>query len=820
MNLDILNIPLTTQYDGQLSIAVAQSMTAKRWRNISLKWSELIKRFEDVVHTGETMAEFKKMSTAQQSQRKDQGAYVGGGLKEGRRKVGHVQNRSLLTLDADNAPDDFPDQVSLLLDCAYALYTTHSHGIKGNRYRLVIPLNTPVETEAYQPLGRLVASDLNIEYFDTTTYQAERLMHFPSAPSDGVYELYVNDGPWLDVAAYLDRYEDWTDSSYWPTAKSEREVFNRKLSKAEDPLTKKGIIGAFCRTYSMTAAIDTFLTDVYAPTNKADRYTYIDGSTHGGLVIYEDKFAYSNHGTDPAGTGHIYNAFDLVRIHLFSDLDEEASPTTRADRLPSFQAMQDLVQEDSLVKKTMQLEREQAALTAFDGLELSEEDTDGGDSVLTGGVLLDVDKHGAVLASAQNLEKIMRYDRYLKGRLRFNQFASRIEIHGSLPWRKIKGLDFWRDSDDAGLRVYIEKVHGIVAKGKIEDAFAMEVERNAYDPLKDYVNSLEWDGEPRAELLLVTYLGARDTEYNRLVTRKWLTGMIARALRPGIKFDNMLVTTGPQGIGKSTLGAKLAGKWYSDSLDDLNNKDAYESLQGTWLIEMGEMAATKKSDIERVKGFISKTEDVYRAAYGRRKQYYPRRCVFYGTCNEVEFLHDKTGNRRFWPVDVGVSDIAIPVWDLDTSTRDQILAEAKYWYDQGERIYLSDTEEALAREAQDLHMEQSSLEGEILDYLDMPITADWYEKSKEDRREFIRNGGDLAESGTELRQRVCVAEVAWELYGVDASKLHPAKRAEIRNVLNNTKGWSRHGLGRGRLRFGPGYGLQTAYTRDVDISAF
>lgn len=819
MELEKINVPQQITYDGPLTIATAQSMTAKKWKNVSVPWSELVDHFEHVVRTGETVAEFKKMTKAQQSQRKDQGAFVGGGLKEGRRKIGHVQNRSLLTLDADNAPEDFPEQVALLLDCAYALYTTHSHKIKGCRYRLIIPLAKAVETDAYQPLSRLVASDLNIEYFDTTTYQAERLMHYPSVSSDGVYELYVNDAPWLDTEAYLSRYDDWTDSSYWPTAKSEREVFNRQLKKAEDPLAKRGIIGAFCRTYSMTAAIEAFLTDVYAPTNKADRYTYIDGSTHGGLVIYDDKFAYSNHGTDPAGTGHIYNAFDLVRIHLFSDLDEEASPTTRADRLPSFQAMQDLVQEDSLVIKTLQVEREQAALSEFEGLDLSEV-ADDGESVLIGGVLLDVDKQGQVLASATNLERIMRYDRYLNGRLKLNQFASRIEIHEDLPWRKIKGIDFWRDSDDAGLRVYIEKVHGIVAKGKIEDAFAMEVERSAYDPLKDYVNNLEWDGEPRAERLLVDYLGAQDTEYNRLVTRKWLTGMIARALRPGVKFDNMLVTTGPQGIGKSTLGVKLAGKWYSDSLDDLNNKDAYESLQGTWLVEMGEMAATKKSDIERVKGFISKTEDIYRAAYGRRKQYYPRRCVFYGTSNEVEFLHDKTGNRRFWPVDVGVEEIKVPVWDLDSETRDQILAEAKHWYDAGERLYLTDTEEALAREAQDLHMEQSSLEGEILEYLDTMITDDWYTLSKEDRREFIRSGGDLERTGTEFRQRVCVAEVAWELYGMDASKLHPAKRAEIRTILNNISGWSRYSASRGRLKFGPGYGLQTAYVRNAGISTF
>jgi predicted P-loop ATPase len=296
---------------------------------------------------------------------------------------------------------------------------------------------------------------------------------------------------------------------------------------------------------------------------------------------------------------------------------------------------------------------------------------------------------------------------------------------------------------------------------------------------------------------------------------------VSRVMKPGCKFDYMLITTGVQGLGKSTLPAKLGGKWYSDTLDTVSGKEAYEALQGVWIMEMGELKATKKADIEATKLFISKTEDAFRPAYGRRKQYFPRQTVFWGTSNDPQFLRDRTGNRRYWPVDVGVQDRERqPFDDLTQDVVDQIWAEAVVKYNAGEKLYLDRDEEKLALEQQELHTEESSLEGMILDYLDIPITDDWYTKTVLERRQYIGNAGDaksdeLAPSaaGKVKRMKVCVLEIWVELVGGEVKNLAPVKAAEIRNILNNIDGWSRHSSDKGRTRFGPGYGRQVTYER-------
>ncbi len=176
----------------------------------------------------------------------------------------------------------------------------------------------------------------------------------------------------------------------------------------------------------------------------------------------------------------------------------------------------------------------------------------------------------------------------------------------------------------------------------------------SYHPIREYLTSLpEWDGRVRAETLLIDYLGAEDNAYTRAVTRKTLCGAVARVQQPGIKFDHILVLNGNQGIGKSTLIAKLGGDWYSDSLSltDMNDKTAAEKLQGYWILEIGELAGMKKADIDKVKAFISRQDDKYRASFGRRVTPRPRQCIFFGTTNSQNgYLRDITGNRRFWTV--------------------------------------------------------------------------------------------------------------------------------------------------------------------------
>lgn len=632
----------------EINLSIGSSRFDIRWKNKPMKWGDFLERLQNPTVTQETVAEYAKMSKAKKGEVKDVGGFVGGFLKQGRRKSGQVQSRSIVTLDADDGQFDLWDDFKMIADYAVAVYTTHSHTKRKPKYRFIIPLRRPVTSEEYEPLARAIANQFGMDNFDDTTYQPERLMYWPSHPRDGEYLFDYQDEQWLDPDSILNQYPDWRDSSYWPESSRAHVVRKKEADKQGDPLTKPGIIGAFCRTYDIHSAIATFLEDTYVPSHQGDRYTYIGGSTNGGLVIYEDKFAYSHHGTDPVGD-QLVNAFDLVRIHKYGHLDEDVNPKTNITKYPSYQAMQEFATTLPEVRGTIGRDKLAQASSDFDEWE-TDLDEEYDDSWLE---TLEVTKSGQIEPTAQNLELIFSNDPNLTKKVYIDNFAKRVTIQGNLPWRKVTHEDrFWKDSDDAGLRVYIEKTYGIVNKGKIDDALSLEFERNSFHPVRDYLDGLEWDGKERLETLLVDYLGAVDNKYTRAVTRKFMIAAVTRIYEPGAKFDHMIVTNGPQGIGKTLLPNKLAGKWFSNSLDDIRNKDAYEALQGVWIMEMGEMTATRKADLEATKNFISKQEDVFRAAYARHKAYHKRQCVFWGTSNDPEFLRDRTGNRRYWPITV------------------------------------------------------------------------------------------------------------------------------------------------------------------------
>lgn len=809
--------------DGDINISVGGSRHETSWKNKTIKWSQFLAKLQNPVKTYETVQAYKQMAKGKRDQIKDVGGFVGGFLKEGRRKAQNVQNRSIITLDADSVKTDIWSDMSLLADYCIAYYTTHSHTKKAPRYRFIIPLTRPVTVEEYEPIARKIADTFGIDNFDDTTYQAERLMFWPSHSKDGEYIFDILDNRWLDPDEILGEYVDWKDSSYWPESSRSKGIRKSQAEKQGDPLEKKGVIGAFCRTYDIVRAIETFLPETYLATDKPGRYTYVEGSTHGGLVLYDDKFAYSHHSTDPVGD-LLVNAFDLVRIHKFGHLDEDVKPTTNITKYPSFTAMREFASKDEEVKHLIVKEQFDKAQDDFADFLDDEDDqelnTDKEVANTDWMKSLEIDKNGVVEASAYNLEVIMRNDPNLKDRIYLDEFANRVVLRKNLPWRKVKQEKFWKDSDDAGLRVYLEKTYNIVAKGKIEDALMQEMERNRFHPVRDYLDGLDWDGQERVETLLIERLGAEDTEYTRVVTRKFLTAAVARIYRPGIKFDHMIVTSGPQGIGKTLLPTKLAKEWFSNSLEDVRGKDAYEALQGVWIMEMGEMTATRKADVEATKHFISKQEDQFRMAYGKRKSYFKRQCVFWGTSNDPEFLKDRTGNRRFWPVDVRADKI-VPgkeVWELSSEEIDQIWAEAKHLWENGETLYLDNKEEAMAKEVQERHTDGSAMVGQIEEYLEIPITEDWYDLGAYERKQYIQqylDGDETGLPGDIERTKVCVADLMYELFNTSVDKAHPAKVSEIRNILANLDGWEKYSKGSGQLRFGKAYGRQVAYVKKV-----
>ena len=558
---------------------------------------------------------------------------------------------------------------------------------------------------------------------------------------------------------------------------SQSEAVRRSITQQADPLEKPGIVGAFCRAYTIEEAIEAFLTDVYEPSAMNGRYDYIPADSAAGVVVYDGKFAYSHHATDPV-CGKLLNAFDLVRLHKFRELDENVGLDTPPGKLPSFKAMSDLALADDRVKAVFAVERIAQASAEF-----SDEDWQNG---------LELDKSGHVKNTLHNLTLILENDPNLKGVV-FNQLLDGMEIKGEVPWKHPS--KFWRDADDAQLISYVDAHYGTFSARNYDIAVTKVADDRAYHPIREFIESLpEWDKVPRVDTLLVDYLGAGDTAYVRAVTRKTLCAAISRVLRPGCKFDSMLVLNGPQGVGKSTLIAKLAGEWFSDSLNlgDTKDKTAAEKLQGYWILEIGELAGLKKAEVETLRSFLSRQNDIYRAAFGKRATPHLRQCVFFGTTNaESGYLRDTTGNRRFWPVKTPGSGKK-QSWNLTHEEILQIWAEALVYVRQGEKLYLSPEMDALAKDEQREAMESDEREGLVREYLDTLLPERWVEMDLFERRNFLGGSdfGSLQEKGTVKRTSVSNMEIWCECFGKERANLRRTDSNELTGILARL-GWKR-----------------------------
>lgn len=798
-SLDTINEKI--EYDGSVTIATGRNRKETQWKNREMLWSDLVKRLSSTTRTGETYEEYRKSAKGIQDDIKDVGGFVGGTLKGGRRKTDAVVWRQLITLDADFVKGDFWASVEMMFDFACLAYSTHSHTPDNPRVRLVIPLARPITPDEYQAISRQLAADIGIDFFDDTTYQPHRLMYWPSTSQDAEYLFRVQDEEWIDPDDVLDRYSDWTDPSLWPESSRVQQSRQKMADRQGDPHEKPGLIGAFCRTYSISGAITTFLPDKYKQ-EQDGRYSYIDGSTSGGLVLYDDKFAYSHHGTDPVG-GMLVNAFDLVRIHKFGVRDEEAKDETPLTRLPSYVAMTEFAAQNDSVKQRLGEERLEEAGAVFDVVQDDNE------------WLKELERHyktGAILSTRNNILLVLENDSNLSGKIVYNEFAHRPVILDDLPWAHAKAGDLWSDEDEAALFHYLESVYDIDSPGKVRDAIGVIMKRHRHHPVKDYLQSVAWDGEKRLETVLIDYVGIEDNKFNRTVTRKALTAAVARIFNPGVKYDYMLTITGPQGAGKSYILDRLGGEWFSDSLTTVQGKEAYEQLQGVWLIEMAELSASRKADNEAIKHFLTKREDIFRVAYGRQVSSFPRQCVFIGTTNDHDFLKDRTGNRRFWPVVVPEARRNKGlIKNISKEDVNQIWAEAVANYKGGEKLYLEERDmQEEAQRRQDLHREENPMFGLVKNFLDMKLPDDWNSRDISSRRLFM--GGEFgAAEGTSLRDRVCALEIWVEVFNGDPKQFRPVEARNINDILREMPGWKPYGS---TLSFGSLYGQQRAYIRE------
>ncbi len=789
----------------KLSIAYGSSCHAKRWVNQQVTFDELCERLSQTVRTPETVEEYPKLPKSERDRAKDKGGFVGGKLKGGRRKRDTVEGRSMLTQDADHAGIGFIDSYEMLCPYASCLYTTHGHTPEAPRVRVVVPLTRDVTPDEYAAISRLFAAEWGIDQFDECSHRPHQLMYWPTTPADGEYVFKRCDGEWLDPDRYLAAHPGWRDCAGLPHSVREGGIVERGRKQQEDPLGKQGVIGAFCRTYGINEAVHVFLKDIYQESELQGRFDYIPADSSAGVVVYDDVFAYSHHATDPA-CGKLLNAFDLVRIHKFGGLDEKVPEDTEAAKLPSFKAMCDFAVNDENVKMTIAGERMEIAEKEFSG-----ENEDWLKQ-------LEYEKRSTVVKNTlRNLLLILNNDEKLKG-IVFNQLSDGMEIKGEVPWEHPSR--FWRDADDAQLISYVDLTYGTFSARNYDIAVTKVADDRSYHPIREFLASLpEWDKVPRVDTILVDFLGASDNAYVRAVTRKTLCGAIARVMNPGCKFDTMLVLNGPQGKGKSTLISKLCGEWFNDSLllNDTKDKTAAEKLQGYWILEIGELAGLKKTEIETLRGFLSRQNDIYRASFGRRATPHPRQCVFIGTTNaENGYLRDTAGNRRFWPVKTP-GDAARASWEMTEEEIRQIWAEALVRYKEGEPLHLDNELAGMALKEQQIAMEVDEREGMVRDYLEMPLPERWDKMDIFDRRNYICGSefGGEREPGVRKRERVCNMEIWCECFGKERGNLKRQDANEISAIMANIEGWKKAD---NKVRF-PIYGIVRGYCRDRDAKA-
>lgn len=787
------------QYNRELIISSAGSRKTITWTKQKIFWTELVEKLKTPVKSSETLDEYLKFPKSKQDDLKDVGGFVGGELRNNKRRDG-VIGRDLIALDLDNIEAGHTQNILKKLDglgCAFVVYSTRKHNEYKPRLRVLFPTDRTITAEEYEPIARKLASFIGITLCDPTTFQVERLMYWPSCSSDSQYVYTYADKPFLNADGILKMYSDWKNVAEWPQVPGADKSIERLRKKQENPLEKKGIVGAFCKTYNILEAIEKFIPGVYETCDIEGRLTYTGGSTFGGAILYEDGlFLYSHHATDPASM-KLCNAFDLIRLHKFGAFDDEAKEGTPTAKLPSFSMMSDLALSDKEVKGRLSLEKMQQA-----GLDFKPED-------LSWINLLEIDGAGNYAKTRKNIITIFENDSNLKGKIAYDEFANRGLVLGVLPWNFEVKRRNWQDVDDAQLRIYLETVYGITGDGKISDALMGYSHNNKINEVQDYLKNLTWDGTKRIDTLLTEYLGAEDNAYTRAVIRKSLVAAVARAMEPGVKWDYMPILAGPQGIGKSTFLQLLGKDWFSDSLQSFEGKDASEMIQGTWINEIGELTVLTRSETNAVKQFLSKKEDIFREAYGRKTGRFPRRCIFFGTSNDMEFLKDKTGNRRFWPVDLYTVIPVKSVFNDLPSEIDQLWAEAFVAWEQGEELFLTGEAKEIAEREQDSHRESNAKEGLILEFLEKEIPVDWYNKELSEKRLILNGNMDLSNVKLMKRTKICAIEIWCECFGSDPKYMQRKDSIEINGILDTFKEWKKC---KKAIRFGV-YGAQKGYEK-------
>lgn len=879
--------------DIKLQVAVGKSGDLGKVTNKEVAWSKIVAAMRTPLRVDTTFKQYKAWSEQGQqgslkklTLKKQAGFVFGGWCAGGVRKKANIEHHSFVMLDMDSLSLDLfwkIEEGETLAGVRHVWHTTIGHSPTAPRVRIAIPLSRTVNEIEFQAVSRLLARTIDPEMtqVDPVSFRTAQMMFKPVVTKNGAWASGQDDGLVLDVDGFLGTFDfDWQNIALLPTCpKEKREDLERQSAgkKAEDPTQKSGLVGDFCRMWDIEAAMAEFIPDVYEPAGDG-RFTFTAGHGHSGAVLYDGgKFLFSNHGSDPCADQNV-NAFDMVRIHLFGDLDKTVdegdlggkqydSPAKRpsykamveklADEYPEFaqaRAANRYLSDDEVDERFDDVEADELATekTAIAKAVEPQYDDLGNEievpkikgMVPTGDAnwlqRLDVNEDGVIRVTHANITKILQFHPRYAPCLEYNVFTGRVSsrsrprtiaplsagtwdvqdslngIRWSAHMRGVLSIDLSEPvtkgkskGGDSGLGL---KVPVEMLKDCIEDA----ARKKPYHPVREYLQSGQWDCKPRAETMFIDWLGVEDSPYTRAATRMFMLAAVARVMEPGTKFDYMPVLEGAQGIGKSFFIQALGKHWAGDLVIDFDDeRKTVNSTTGCWIMEFGELKGMRGDKIEEMRHFLTKQVDRVRLAYREDEEDFPRQWVVIATTNEDAYLYDTTGNRRFLPMRCTVSSVDLAAF---RQIVDQIWFEAYCWY-QCERIdnehgslplWFADADlQAEAKKMQESRHVSTGDEWRTLieEFLETPVHPDFVDGKWGDAE-----AAKLDDSEVEPVKRnvTCRTEILVRAIGIDRAKIQDRDIRRLKAILVSMKGWKET---KKQKRFGHPVGIQKRIIR-------
>lgn len=658
-------------------------------------------------------------------------------FRQDRREKAGVESVCALALDYEAQPDQpatsVEEAAALWGHHAGWIYTTWSHRPDQPRFRVVVPLSRAVSAAEYGLIWRWAATRcLEVGHaIDEACRDASRLWFLPAVRPGcaGDYRLVpLQGGRWLDADAVI---EEQRALEAPPPAPPRRK---RAAAPSEDGAARyvrKALEGALddLRRVPQGTRHNTIRAKAY----------HLGGLIHTGAISADEIERELVGEAQRCGWDNLDKTRQTVRYQI--EAGRRAPKEVPELRYPSAGGAGG------------------GAPPAPPSGGASSDDGGGEEPPAEDwqGVL--IRRKGEITSDLANVVAILTHDPRWAGRIRYNEARQQIELQGE-SWRP------WADTDDTEAAVWLQRKWGLrVRPESVCQAVALLAREQRANPLAVFLDGLRWDGVPRLHRWLVTYAGATDSLYARAVGACWLRSAVARALQPGIKADAALVLEGAQGAGKSSLLGVIGGEYFTDDVHDLSSKDAALAISRAWIVELPELSALGRAEVELVKAFLSRTVDRFRPPYGRALVELPRRCVFGGTTNRGDYLRDDTGNRRFWPVGVGAVDLEALRRD-----RDQLLAEAvASWRGGGGLVLPAEVREGHAEVVEE-RRQGDPWEAKVADYLtgkasvtsgDVLGIALGLECGRWGRGEQMRVGAVLARLGWRKRRVRVGAALEW-----------------------------------------------------------